>query len=183
MKYQDYIEKANQINEIYSQMDRENEKFAKKFNIGCVSCSGQCCQKKELEVSPADLIPLVVKLIKEGTIESIITDLSSKIDTNCIFHINGRCSAYQNRATLCRLFGHVAIFDKAHQNTLSICKEITNEYSHPIARANASQAPNIVNYSQKICNLMPGWDSAPISFNKALNYAINRVYTSYLYEK
>jgi len=182
MNFNDYKNVAVEINNVYQQMDIDNEKFSKKFNIKCVStCNGNCCSKVDVEVSPVDLIPLVLNLIDQNKAEAILVDLFARINDHCLFYSNGRCSIYNDRATLCRLFGNTAIFDKMHQNNLSICREIANQYSHPIAKANANQAPNLVIYTQKINNLVPSWDSTPRSFNKALLYAINKIYTAYLY--
>lgn len=178
MKLLEYVSISNKIKDLYSKMDKENDFFSKTFNIQCSnSCLGICCSSKDVQVSPIDLIPLALEIIGKNEQESIIKELEDNKDNHCIFWKLGKCSVYENRATLCRLFGFSGVYNKDHKQTLSICSYITKPMD-----LDASKAPNLVDYSTQINNLMPSWDNRTKPFNQALLYALKTIINEICWE-
>lgn len=181
MNLKEYKAIATQIKELYSQMDKENNQFSIESGIKCVSsCGGVCCSNKDVAVPPVDLIPLAIQLIEDNDYLSYLADNS---DQACLFFQNGRCSVYENRATLCRLFAFSSVYNKKGQKTLSVCSFIKEENNTEVTQELTDKAANIVDWSSKVTNLVPGWDNSCRPFNEALKYALEKILNSYQYEE
>lgn len=184
MSYLYYKTIANQISELFKKMDLENDNFSNISGLKCVStCNGKCCTNKNVEVSPIDLIPLVVSLIESDEIDDAILLAKEKEDEHCLFFKMGRCSKYSNRPTLCRLFGVSSIYNKHKEKVLSTCSLIKEDTSFkdpcPVIK---NTAPNLVDWSQRVRNLLPHWEQSTLPFNKALLYAADRIQLTRQYE-
>ena len=181
MKIKEYQDIASQIKDLYTLMDKENDKFSKLSGLSCVStCNGVCCSNKDVAVPPVDLIPLALELIAQNNYLQYLTETS---DTACFFFKNGKCSVYQNRATLCRLFAYSSVYNKNGQKQLSVCSYIKEKNTISIDQDLINQAANIVDWSAKITNLLPNWDSSCKPFNQSLRYALEKILLSYQYEE
>jgi Fe-S-cluster containining protein len=183
MKFSEYQAVSVQIEQLYLKMDKENDAFSKNSNLRCVStCGGVCCSNKDVEVSPADLIPLVISLIKNNNLEEYLVKAEKDKNEACLFFKEGKCSIYPYRATLCRLFGYSSVYNKKGQKTLSVCSYIKQATKELVCPVITESAPNLVDYSLKVNNFLPAWDVNPLPFNQAFLYAAERVYSSFLYE-
>lgn len=183
MNLKEYQSIANQIGKLYSEMDKENDAFSKTSGLQCVStCGGVCCQNKSVAVPPADLLPLALEIIKENRSEEVLMKLNEEQDQACMFYKLGKCSVYQNRATLCRLFAFSSVYNKQGQKTLSVCSYIKENQNTEFDQETINKSANIVDWSIQVSSLLPNWDSSCLPFNKALKYALEKVILSTQYE-
>lgn len=180
----DYREVAKKVKDLYLAMDTINDSFSKMSGLSCVSsCSGICCKNSEVEVSPIDLLPLVIELADKAQLEQTLELAKEKTDEACMFHLSGKCSVYDNRATLCRLFGYASVYDKSHKLQLSICSWIKSEHEVPVCPLLIQQAANLPNWSQQVRNLLPSWEQGTMPFNQAFIYASERYLLTQAYEE
>lgn len=183
MKISEYKEIATKIKEIYKEVDNKNTQFSKKYNIACsTTCLGVCCKDKNVSVSPIDLIPLALDIIENGQEQEMLAKLKESKNEGCVFFKNGRCSVYENRAMLCRGFGYSQLRDKNKKAVLSVCSEISKNYSHPIAKHNAHEALNLVDSCTQIKQLKPEWGHLELPFNQSLQFCLENILNSYYYE-
>lgn len=183
MKFNEYEKVATSIEKLYAKMDKQNDDFARMSGLGCVStCGGVCCANKEVEVSPVDLIPLVVSLIKNNSLDSYLQTAQQEQSQACLFFKQGKCSIYPVRATLCRLFGYSSVYDKTGAKTLAICSLIKEANCKEVCPVQVEAAPNLVDYAQQVNACFAGWDTNARPFNQAFIYAAERIYSAYLYE-
>jgi Fe-S-cluster containining protein len=182
MKFKEYQALAIKIADLFNEMDQQNNQFANSSNLSCsTTCGGICCKSNTVEVSPIDLIPLVIEIITNNEQDKILPKLYLNHNNHCVLWHEGKCSIYKNRPVLCRLFGVSAIFNKKDETTLSICSYIKKENETDIIK-NIEMAPNIVTYAAKVNNLLPEWDSTAKPINQSLIYAIERILNSYYWE-
>lgn len=166
---------AKEIKALYTEMDKVNDTFSKLSGLSCVSsCAGVCCKNSDVEVSPIDLLPLVLELFDQNQLEAMYALAKESANEACMFHKQGKCSIYSNRATLCRLFSYASVYDKAHKLQLSVCSWIKAEQNTNICPLIVEQAANLPNWSQKVRNLLPSWDQSTMPFNQAFIYAAER---------
>ena len=174
MNLSEYNDIAIKIKDIYREIDEKMSIYLKENNIGCSSCCGGCCcNSTTVEVSPIDLIPLALSLINSE--KEILDKINQNLDKPCMFWIGQKCTVYENRAILCRMFGVCSVYNKEHKESISICEYINKKEL-------SNYPPNIVDYSSKITNLVPSWDSRTRPFNESLKYAIEKILNSVSYE-
>lgn len=84
---------------------------------------------------------------------------------------------YQERPSVCRMFGVAGYFDKNHDATLAICREIREQYSiAPVPTVlNRYEVPMIADWSFKMSSIDPDLIKEKLPLNKALLIALDKV--------
>lgn len=164
-------------------MDEVNAKFSKKYKINCVStCNGQCCLKKDVEVNPVELLPLVIELHQNNQIYEFYNMAKNNLNEHCIFFKEGKCSIYANRTVLCRLFAYASVYNSKKEKVMSICSLIKEQKNYQFSAEEINEAANIVDFSSQISTLLPHWTNHPMPLNQAFVYAVENYLNSVLYE-
>ncbi len=180
---------AHRVMGLYAQIDRQIEQFQATTQLCCPSGCGQCCESPDIEVTPLEMLPLVLELFRRGDVDQWL-ELSEAADHqgSCVFYEpdplvsgNGRCQVYTWRPSLCRLFGFSTAPDKNGQPRLAAC--IRHKQAEPqimaqtqMAIANGTaHAPSLSEATQQILALDPSFGSQMMPINKALSAAIERV--------
>ncbi|MGB3495365.1 MAG: YkgJ family cysteine cluster protein, partial [Elainellaceae cyanobacterium] len=180
---------AHRVMESYAQIDREIEQFQAATQLSCPPGCGQCCENPNVEVTPLEMLPLVLELMRRGDVDDWF-DQAQAVDQRgtCVFYAadpliaeNGRCQVYEWRPALCRLFGFSTAPDKTGQPRLAACirhKQLTPDIvaEAQVAIANGTaHAPSLTEATQQILALDPGFGSQIMPINQALSVAIERV--------
>ena len=183
MNKKEYQDISIKILNLFKEMDEINNNFSKKYDISCVStCNGQCCLKKDVEVNPVELLPLVIDLYEKNEIFQFYNEAKNKENEHCLFFKNGKCSIYEKRTVLCRLFAFASIYNRKKEKTLSICSQIKENKTFNFTQSEIDESANIVDFSSKIATLLPNWNNNPMSLNKAFIYATEQYLSSVQYE-
>lgn len=180
---------AHRVMESYAQIDQQIEHFQATTQLSCPPGCGQCCESPEVEVTPLEMLPLVLELFHRDEIDFWL-DRAQAADYqgSCVFYApdssipgNGRCQVYAWRPTLCRLFGFSTTVDKTGRARLAACirhkqmsPDIVTDAQMAIANGIA-QAPSLTDATQQILALDPSFGSQILPINKALSVAIERV--------
>lgn len=138
------------ITSAYERLDRLTaETAAAAPGVRCPPGCGQCCTTPFVEVTEGELLPLVAMLMREGRAEATLARLDAAEasgDTTCIMFerttpdgSRGRCTVYEQRPGLCRLFGFSG--RRAPDGALEWCPCAIMRDSSPAAAAALAQAP------------------------------------------
>lgn len=126
-------QQTKQIEELYNKLQIEQSNFNESAQITCLAGCGKCCNNPEIEISPLEVYPWALDIIKNGESEKYLKILSEAASNICVFyrfdpnnHNNGNCGNYQFRPLICRLFGCSFLPDKFGKMRPILCKLIKN---------------------------------------------------------
>lgn len=123
-------ETSHNLQNIYQEMTKTFSEFQKEVGLPCASGCGSCCVNPEIEASILEMLPFAVKAWEEDRLEETLTAVEAVLEGNCYLFDGdlttgkGSCRSYNERPSLCRMFGVGGYYDKNHVPTLSICKVI-----------------------------------------------------------
>jgi len=110
--------------------------------FGCIEECGACCKSPQVEATPAEMLPLATELLKDPNWQKTLETLQSA-EAPCIFYRPtspdgemGRCSVYQMRPSICRLFGASAQKRKDGTLEFSTCVKQKKYFAAAIQNAN-----------------------------------------------
>ena len=168
-------------------MDAGTSAFAAATGLACPSGCGACCHSPEVESSVVDLLPAAFALFEGGRAESLLERLGESPDERvCALYepdagdpLRGRCSLYEQRPSLCRLFGFTARRDRLGQPEFLGCREHGSSTPEAYARAVtrvASGAP-VQMLADEVAAVASeaGPSAAALPINQALRAALERV--------
>ena len=130
-------DKIESIKRIYQQLDNNILEFQSKTGLNCVNNCTLCCQKREIQTSVLEMLPLAWHLHTHHLHEQVITE----IDNNPEFCIGltgnkerqfSGCRFYPFRGLTCRLFGFSVTKIKSEKLSLYTCKIIKDLYADRI---------------------------------------------------
>jgi len=103
------------VEKLYAALDEDTDQFKQISGIHCIQGCSACCTKPDIEASVLEMIPLAWYLysnsLQDRVMERIKTcgDLCSSYMLMDPGNLAGRCTFYNKRALICRLFGNSAI--------------------------------------------------------------------------
>jgi len=161
--------------------------FEAKVRYKCREGCGTCCLKPTIEAQTIEMMPLAKHLIDCGRFEEIYEKLASSGDGPCeMFQAHedgaekGRCTAYEFRPSVCRLFGFSAVKKKVGPPQLVNChwqkKLYPNELAQTQEAINAGMSvPIISEYRFQFQNIAASTVmGTPLPINQALKTALEK---------
>lgn len=122
------------LQKVYQEISDTFSFYQASTGWGCLAGCGRCCFHPEVEASLYEMIPMALRIYDEGHIEDWIEKLENYTLPHCPIYVagenegQGSCGLYQERPSLCRMFGVAGRMSKSGAPTLSICKFIRQEY-------------------------------------------------------
>lgn len=161
------------------------DEFCQTTGLHCRRGCGACCQTPDISTTPLELLPLAQSLLAQGKDQEILKAIESHAHAgHCIMHevkdlsqSKGRCTAYEYRPGICRLFGFAAQKNKYDQVKLLTCKTIKSDLPQAVDKAQAHldqglPAPAFYEYQARVNAIDPFLGATPMPFNQALQKAI-----------
>ncbi|MBT30057.1 MAG: hypothetical protein CMO01_10395 [Thalassobius sp.] len=188
--------KVKQVQKVFEKLEYEVTQLQKNTGIYCLTSCGQCCTKPNIEASVLEFLPLAFDLFlrkettqfKEQVLQTdlaichLFNPLSLKPNNN---YIIGKCTHYQYRALVCRLFSYASIRNKVGQKKLSTCKLIKGTFPDEVAKLDQPEEieliPNYSNYFQQLVQIDFRLSQEFHPINKAILRAIDEVESYYSY--
>lgn len=179
---------ADDVTRIYQHIDKQTADFRAATQLACPSGCGRCCETPEIEVTPLEMLPAALELIRREEAAQRLTQLRALGSSSlCSFYEAdpttsgyGRCQMYPWRPALCRLFGYAANRDKRGNPVLSPCAG--HEIAMPevfdqaqAAIANGLPAPLFADWQTQISGIDPSWGTERMPINQALRIALERL--------
>jgi Fe-S-cluster containining protein len=128
--------------ELFSRLDAETEAFAAASGLRCPDGCGACCESPNVYSTAVELEPLARALVAEGRAEAALEQAAERGPGMCIFYAShgpglGRCTVYELRPMICRLFGFAAVRNKRAEPELAGCRVHKATQPEAMAQANA----------------------------------------------
>src|SRR5262245_9757331 len=114
-------ELIDQVKGILSEIDAGTSSFARRSGLACPNGCGHCCENPQVETTVLEALPLAYWLLTRPEGVDLASEELSAIRAEgerrrCIFYkptagsdpTLGRCTVYEERPGLCRLFGFAA---------------------------------------------------------------------------
>lgn len=187
-------DRVSLVEVLFKQLDSEIANFQKSTALGCAVGCGKCCTNSEIDASPLEFLPWAFHLFLNGNAEKVLSTLQNT--TSGICHIysplsvldqnNGRCSEYQYRGLICRLFGFSANSDKYGQLRLATCKIIKEGQKEAFEKTAKAinygrSAPIFTDYYMNLSQIDFKLGNLILPINKALIFAVEEVLQYYAY--
>ncbi|MDX3772573.1 YkgJ family cysteine cluster protein [Chromatiaceae bacterium AAb-1] len=180
-------ELARRVEAVYGEIADTYAHYQQQRGLNCRSGCGECCLQPTIEATVLEVLPLVLSLFDQGKAEQTLAQLEELTEPQgCFFYQRlsfdgrqGQCSVYQQRPSICRLFGAAGYRDKQGQPALSVCKVIkadrTTAYQQTLI-AMESDPPPMMMASKELINQLDyelGGQHLPV--NEAVKQALEKV--------
>ena len=188
--------KVKAVENLFGILEKEMNAFQKGTGMACVSGCGKCCFKPDVEATVLEFLPLAYHLLLDNRAEDWLEKLNALQDSPvcAVLQVmgtdqrSGKCSIYDKRGFICRLFGFSATFDKYGNKRLSTCSVIKSETPAAYEKAVAwiedgNQVPVMRNYYYRLCNIDHRLTQKFYPINTAIRLAIEEVLAYYSYRK
>ena len=177
---------SQNLQALYDEMGEIFSSYQKNSALTCLPGCGECCKNPQVEASVLEMIPLALKLYQENTWEEWIKRLAASSTESCVFYEShspdgklGRCGAYRERPSICRMFGVAGHHDKLGEVTLSICKLIKERSPElaekKLAEVKINGAPLMIDWSYRLAQLDLALIQDRLPINQALLRALDKV--------
>ena len=121
---------ANDVIEIYRQLDAAVAAFAKRAGLSCPQGCGHCCLSENVEATVLECLPLAFFLFRSTQADAVLQQLEDAgDDRRCILYRPDHtraglwgCSQYETRTVVCRLFGFAGNRDREGVPRLAMCR-------------------------------------------------------------
>ncbi|WP_047416145.1 YkgJ family cysteine cluster protein [Cellulophaga sp. Hel_I_12] len=188
------LKKVRAVDSLYAVLDKEIAVFQSKSSLHCKAGCGKCCTHAEVDASPLEFLPWALHLFLKGTAATTLDHLKTK--TSAICHIyeplsvvdsgSGKCSDYQYRGLICRLFGYGANRDKFGEMRLATCKIIKESQAENFEAAQKAMkeglyVPIFTDYYMKLSQIDFRLGNLIVPVNTALKLALEEVLQYYAY--
>lgn len=177
---------SQDLQKIYFEMGTTFSNYQKASGLHCLEGCGKCCMKPEVEASMLEMIPLALRIYDEGELEEWLDKIESATQEHCLMYechsldgSLGRCTAYAERPSLCRMFGVAGFYNKHHEIKLSVCKLIQEKYpvilSAQESLVQEGSTPSLINWSYRLAQMEPALIQERLPINQALKRALEKV--------
>ena len=130
---------------VHERLDASTSSLRAASGLACGSGCGACCLSPEVETTVLELLPLALELQRRGTLEAWSERLAAAPPgAPCALYEpdptdarRGRCGAYAQRPSICRLFGFAGRRDKDGSTRFMTCSVLRTEAPETVARAQA----------------------------------------------
>jgi uncharacterized protein len=172
------------VERLFVQVDKATSSFTNQSGIKCPSGCTKCCHGKNVSAAPLEFLPYAYHLYQQGTLEDRFWELKTSSPEACFLvegqkeELNGRCTVYQYRGLICRLFGSAAMIIKEEKKSFSGCSILKEQSLTLPAFEVAVQiaAPVYSDFYMQLRNIDNTYGSMMIPINMAILKSMEIVY-------
>ncbi len=175
--------------QLFREVDEKAEGFKGLTGVNCPPLCGVCCRDSKVEATAAEMLPLAAELWARGLAEEWLQKLEALPEGHerCVFFSpsqdapdNGRCSVYELRPLICRLFGFFTIKDKYGSYVYGGCKIIKKEYPEKHQKAKeliekGFKPSSMTDFSIRVSGISPDLGKKMLPINKAAKIALEKI--------
>lgn len=170
------------ITELYKQMDQASLSFKQASGISCLTSCGKCCKSPEVSATILEMLPMAIDYVESGK-----SSLDQSENSRCQFFQQsplhpdwGQCSEYNNRPTVCRLFGWFGTKNKNGEIRLSTCDLIKENQVDLVEKINSVQVlleslPKMNYFQERLKEIAPHLTQEVYPINLAFQLALEKV--------
>ena len=182
---------VNQVRSLHAELDAEIRSFQSASGLHCLSGCGKCCLKPDIEATPLEFLPLALSLYRQGVAEEWLKSVESG-DSICKVYNEGqsgqgKCTQYQDRGMICRLFGYSARKNKYSKKELITCQIIKENQREAFEEASSRinegmEVPGAADFYARLRAIDSALGGGQFPVNKAIAMALDVVMTYYFYK-
>jgi Fe-S-cluster containining protein len=174
---------SHNLEKLYAEMAAVFSSYQGATGLACLAGCGRCCMNPEIEASLYEMIPMALAIYDEGKLDEWVERLEAGGRDNCEAYVSGArdgegtCGRYNERPSVCRMFGVAGRYDKQGSVTLSICRYIREHHGVAEGPVNLplAETPMMVDWSYRLAALEPKLIQEKLPINKALLKALQKV--------
>ena len=180
-------ELSRRVEAVYGEMADTFSGYQQASGLSCRSGCGECCTQPTIEATVLEMLPLALHLFDQGKAEQTLTQLEELPEvSSCFFYQRlsfdgkqGQCSVYQQRPSICRVFGVAGYRDKLGKTALSVCKTIkadkAEKYQQHLIMLGEQPPPMMMNAKEQVNELDYSLGAKHYPINEALRLALEKV--------
>ncbi|MDX1537078.1 YkgJ family cysteine cluster protein [Arsukibacterium sp.] len=180
-------ELSRRVEAVYGEIAETYSNYQQRLGLQCRSGCGECCLAPTIEATVLEMLPLALHLFDQGKAEQTLDQLGQLTEPQgCFFYQKlsfdgkqGQCSVYQQRPSICRMFGAAGYRDKTGQTSLSVCKTIKTDnplkYQQGLIMLQSSPPPLMMHSKEQINELDYQLGNRHYPINTALQLALEQV--------
>lgn len=180
-------ELSRRVEAVYGEIADTFSKYQQNQGLQCRSGCGECCLAPTIEATVLEMLPLALHLFDHGKAEHTLSQLEQLTEPQgCFFYQKlsfdgkqGQCSVYQQRPSICRMFGASGSRDKTGQTSLSTCKIIKSDkaaqYQQSLIMLQSSPPPLMMISKEQVNELDYQLGQTHYGINTALQLALEHV--------
>lgn len=173
--------------EVYRDIDRRIDRLVNATGFSCPEGCGSCCEKESVEATVLECLPAARELFLKGDAERIreeIVEKEKRGEAGCVFYVPdpvfegmGRCSLYETRPLVCRLFGFAARKNRYNEKEFVFCKKQPSAEDETrkrviVAMESDMSVPVFQEEFMRVSSIDPGKGGKLMPINKAFREAI-----------
>jgi len=174
------------VQRIFKEIDKSTRNFLGKVEVSCPKGCNKCCHGKKVAAVPLEFLPYANHLYQTGELENKYWEFKSKEVSGCFLveddehSLNGKCSMYDYRGAICRLFGNCANIHKNGEKQFSACAILKSQIIDKEKFNSTLQlsAPIYSNYYMKLRAIDPTNGAMMFPINIAILKAMELVYNN-----
>lgn len=180
-------ELSRRVEAVYGEMADTFSGYQQASGLSCRSGCGECCTQPTIEATVLEMLPLALHLFDQGKAEQTLTQLEELPEgSSCSFYQRlsfdgkqGQCSVYQQRPSICRVFGAAGYRDKLGQAALSVCKTIkadkAEKYQQHLIMLSGQPPPMMMSAKEQVSELDYALGAKHYPINEAMRLALEKV--------
>ncbi len=180
-------ELSRRVEAVYGEMADTFSSYQQASGLSCRSGCGECCTQPTIEATVLEMLPLALHLFDQGKAEQTLTQLEELPEgSGCFFYHRlsfdgkqGQCSVYEQRPSICRMFGAAGYRDKLGQPALSVCKTIKSDkaekYQQHLIMLSAQPPPMMMSAKEQVSQLNYELGSKHYPIRQAVQLALEKV--------
>jgi Fe-S-cluster containining protein len=184
---------SQNLQNIYDEMWKSFSDYQKASGLHCLEGCGKCCNNPEVEASVLEMIPLALRMLDENKLDYWLDKLEHPSQSHCLMYephspdgTLGQCGVYQERPSLCRMFGVSGFYNKHREVTLSVCKLIREKYPELTktreGEVSEEKTPMLITWSYRLAQIEPALIQDRMPINQAFKAALEKVALYALYQ-
>ena len=180
-------ELSRRVEAVYGEMADTFSGYQQASGLNCRSACGECCTQPTIEATVLEVLPLALHLFDQGKAEQTLTQLEELPEVlSCFFYQRlsfdgkqGQCSVYQQRPSICRVFGVAGYRDKLGKTSLSVCKTIKTDkaekYQQHLIMLGEQPPPMMMSAKEQVNELDFSLGAKHYPINEAVRLALEKV--------
>ena len=173
---------SHNLQKLFAEMSDSFSSYQNSTGWNCLSNCGRCCLNPEIEASLHEMIPMALAIYDEGKLDEWVDKLQTTNQDYCLAYLpgskegEGKCSRYDQRPSVCRMFGVAGYKNKRNETTLSICKFIKEKYNTTQSPDfDSHKPPQMTEWSFKLASIDQKLIQDRMPINQALMKALEKV--------
>jgi Fe-S-cluster containining protein len=177
---------ARLVESVYEDMEHTYSGYQRRTGLTCTHGCGACCNNPEVDATPLEMLPLALSFYDQGRAEEILESLQQYSGFSCFHFVRhsldgtrGQCGVYQQRPSLCRMFGAAGVSSKQGQPRLSVCRTIKQDrpaaYEQALISVQSDPPPRMSDGKERVRQLDYALGKQDLPINQALKVALEKV--------